>query len=204
MACSEHFLKLSSAKFAPRSGGRVPWKSKIVTNWGSRGGFGGSKCFSCGRCRDFGLCEIDVWSLGCGIRGRVANLMSRKCYFAGIIARGHYRGLYASAQLFRGRRGAFEAYISKSLKRIGILRSNVWSTYHFWRTSRKNGLLLSFKLSFWKDASQKRFVFFSFKALFLEEVSQKRFVFEFRGFIFQESLEEKLRFWVSTFLKEAS
>ena len=35
------------------------------------------------------------------------------------------------------------------------------------------------------------------EAWFLEEVSQKSFVFEFRSFIFEGSLAEKLRFWVS-------
>ena len=40
---------------------------------------------------------------------KVANFMSRKCYFAGIISRGSYRSSYASAQLFRGRRSTFEA-----------------------------------------------------------------------------------------------
>ena len=41
--------------------------------------------------------------------GRVANFMSGKCYFAGIISRGNYRNSYASAQLFRGRRNTSEA-----------------------------------------------------------------------------------------------
>ena len=32
---------------------------------------------------------------------------------------------------FRGRRNTFEAFAQKSLKRIGILKSSVWSTCHF-------------------------------------------------------------------------
>ena len=68
---------------------------------------------------------------GAKIRGRVANFMSRKCYFAVIISRGSYRTSYASAQLFHGRRSTFEASTKKSLKRIGILKSSVRSTCHF-------------------------------------------------------------------------
>ena len=105
--------------------------------------------------------------------------MSRTCYFAVIILRGSYRTSYASAQLFRGRRSTFEASTEKSLKRIGILRSSVWSTCHFWRKSRRNASFLSFKASF------------------LEEVSQKCFVFDLQSFIFQTSLAEMFRFWAS-------
>ena len=67
------------------------------------------RCVSRGRRNDFALCDVDVWSLRRWIRGRVANFMSRKCYFAAIISRGSYRTSYASAQLFRGTRNTFEA-----------------------------------------------------------------------------------------------
>ena len=103
--------------------------------------------------------------------------MSRKCYFAGIISRGSCRSSYASAQLFRGRRSTFEASNWKSLKRIVILRSSVWSTCHFWRKSRRKAS------------------FFSFKVSILKEVSQKSFVFELHSFIFEGSVAEMLRFW---------
>ena len=49
----------------------------------------------------------------------------------------------------------FEASAQKSWKRIGILRSSVWSTCHFWRKSRA-------KASFW-----------SFKSWILKEVAEK-------------------------------
>ena len=85
----------------------------------------------------------------------------------------------ASAQLFRGRRSTFEASNCKSLKRIVILRSSVWSTCHFWRKSRRKASFLSFKASI------------------LKEVSQKCFVFDLQSFIFEGSLAEMLRFWSS-------
>ena len=110
--------------------------------------------------------------------------MSRKCYFAVIISRGSYKTSHASAQLFRGRRSTFEASTLKSLKRIGILRSSVRSTCHFWRKSRRNASFLIFK-------------FLSFKASFLKEVSQKCFVFDLQSFVFEGCLAQKLRFWAS-------
>ena len=108
-------------------------------NVGRRGGFqeGLERCVSRGRRNDFALCDVDVWSLRRWNRGRVANFMSRKCYFAAIISRGSYRSSYASAQLFRGRRSTYEARNGKSLIRIVILRWSVRSTCHFWRKSRK-------------------------------------------------------------------
>ena len=246
---SEHFWKLSFAKFAPRLRARAIWKSKslkrgrfgallevelrkicttparesdlevkIVKNWRSRDVFWRSKwfsrgrrrdfdtlqntwqaqefvrvaktlagvvgwkrvwnerCVSRGRRRDFVLCDVDVWSLRRRIRGKVRGfLVSRKYYFAGIISRGSYRSSYASAQFFRGRRNTFEASTKKSVKRIGILRSSVRSTCHFWRKSRRNASFLSFKASF------------------LKEISQKSFVFELQSFNFEGNLAEKLR-----------
>ena len=150
-------------------------------NVGRRGGFeeGLKRCVPRGRRRDFVLSDVDVWRLRRRIRGRVANFMSRKCYFAVMISRGSYRTSYASAQLLRGRRSTFEASILKLLKRIGILRSRVRWTCHFWRKSRRNASFLIFKASF------------------LKEVSHKTFVFDLQSFIFEGSLAEKLRFWSS-------
>ena len=150
-------------------------------NVGRRGGFeeGLKRCVSRGRRSDFALCDVDVWSLRRWNRGRVANFMSRKSYFAMIISRGSYRTSYASAQLFRGRRNTFEASTWKSLKRIGILRSSVCSTCQFWRKSRRNASFLIFKASF------------------LKEVPQKSFVFHLESFHFEGSLAQKLRFWVA-------
>ena len=150
-------------------------------NVGRGGGFEEARkwCVSRGRGKGFVLCDVDGWGLRRGIRGRVANFMSRKSYFAVIISRGSYRTSYASAQLFRGRRSTFEASTWKSLKRIVILRSRVRSTCHFWRTSRRNASFLIFKASF------------------LKEVSHKSFVFELQSFIFEGSLAEMLRFWSS-------
>ena len=185
-------------------------------NVGRRGGFeeGLKRCVSRGRRSDFALCDVDVWSLRRRIRGRVANFMSRMCYFAVIISRGSYRTSYASAQLFRGRRSTFEASNWKSLKRIVILKSSVWSTCHFWRKSRRKASFWSFKVSFLKEVSQKSFVFWasklqfwrksrrnasfwSFKVAFLKEVSQKSFVFKLHSFNFEGSLAEMLGFWSS-------
>ena len=132
-----------------------------------------------GRRSDFVLCDVDIWSLRRRIRGRVANFISRMCYFAVIISRGNYRTSYASAQLFRGRCNTFEASNWKSLKCIVILRSSVWSTCHFWRKSRRKASFLSFNASF------------------LKEVSQKCFVLELQSFIFEGSLAEMLGFWFS-------
>ena len=147
-------------------------------------------------CRDFVLCDVDVRSPRRSIRGRVANFMSRNCYFAGIISRGSYRSSYALAQLFRGRRSTFEASISKSLKRIVILRPSVWSTCRFWRKSRKNASFLNFTTWFLMEVSQKS-SFLIFKAWFLKEISQKCFAFDLQSLTFEGSLAEKLRFWAS-------
>ena len=181
-----------------------------------------------GAIKDFVLCDVDGWGLRRRIRGRVAKFMSRKCYFAVIISRGSYRTSYASAQLFRGRRSTFEASTWKSLKRIGILRSSVRSTCHFWRKSRRKCFvfdLQSFifegslaeklrfwasKLQFWRKSrfwssklrfwrkSRRKASFLSFKASILKEVSQKCFVFDLQSFVFEGSLAQKLRFWAST------
>ena len=64
-------------------------------NVGRRGGFeeARKRCVSGGRCMDFVLCDVDGGGLRRRIRGRVANFMSRKCYFAVIISRGSYTGL---------------------------------------------------------------------------------------------------------------
>ena len=150
-------------------------------NVGRRGGFeaGLKQCVSHNRCREFVLCDVDVWSLRRWIRGMVANFMLRKRYFAGIISRGSNRGSYASAQLFRGKRNTFEASAQKSLKRIGILRSSVWSTCHSWRNSSRNASFLIFK------------------AWFLEDVSQKCFVLGLQSFMFEGNLAQKLRFWAA-------
>ena len=172
------------------AGAGISTRSKFVAgagvregckNVGRRGGFeeGLKRGVSRGRRSDFALCDVDVWSLRRWNRGRVANFMSRKCYFAVIISRGSYRTSYASAQLFRGRRSTFEACTWKSLKRIGILRSSIWSTCHFWRKSRRNASFLIVKVPF------------------LKEVSHKSFVFELQSFIFEGSLAEMLRFWTS-------
>ena len=76
--------------------------------------------------------------------------------------------------------------IYKLQKGIVILRSGVWSTYHFSRKSRKRAWFLTFKASFLREVSQNSFVAlcWSFKASFLKEVSQNSFVSEFPSFIF--------------------
>ena len=56
------------------------------------------------RCRCLKLSTQNPWK-GCKFHVTV----SRKCYFSVIISRGSYRTSYASAQLLRGRRSAFEA-----------------------------------------------------------------------------------------------
>ena len=67
-------------------------------------------------------------------------------------------------------------------KHIVGLGSNVWSTCHFWRKSRRKAWFLRFKASCSIGVSQKSFVlFWVFKASFLKEVSQKSFVFNFRA-----------------------
>ena len=139
----------------------------------------------------------------CGMLGTLAgrNCVGRRGGFEEgpkrCFSRGTCRSSYASAQLFRGRRSTFEASTLKSLKRIVILRSCVWSTCHFWGKARKNASFLVFKASCLKEVSQKCFVF-EFKASFLKEVSQKSFDFEQRSFIFEGSLAEKPRFELSS------
>ena len=221
-----------STEFAPRLRARAIWKSKslkmtvsgrfwrfnVLFAWQAQGfrhvvkyverwqcgGFeeGPKWCLLRGRRRDFVLCDVGVWSLGRCVRGKVANFMSQKCYSAGLISRGSYRGSYASALLFCGRRSTFEASTQKSLKRIGILRSCVWSTCHFWRKSRRNASFLIFKASFLKQVSRKKASFLSFKTSFLKDVSHKSFVFlasTSKLHFWRKSRTKKDRFWASTF-----
>ena len=68
--------------------------------------------------------------------------------------------------------------------------------YHFWRKSRRKAGFWVSKLHFWRKSRTKP-SFLSFEPSFSKEVSQKSWVFEFRSFIFEGSLEQNLRFWVS-------
>ena len=133
--------------------------STRCNNIGRRGGFeeGPKWCFSRGRRNDFLLCDVDVWSLGRWIRGRVANFMLWKCYLAGIISHGSYRSLYASAPTFS------------------------WQGQYFWSIDLKIGetycnseVKCLVNMSFLKEVSQKSLTasFLIFKASFLKEVSQ--------------------------------
>ena len=164
--------------------------------------FGGSNCVLRGRRKDFGTWQntwqaqefvriaktlagvVDlkrVWKdvfcvASAGVSCFALLMFQAKCYVAEIISRG--RSLYASPQLFRGRRSTFEASAWKPLKRIGILRPSVWSTCRFWRKSRKDASFLSFNFCFLRKSGRKA-AFLSFQVVFLKEVSQKSFVFEF-------------------------
>ena len=208
-------------------------EAKIVKTPGARNVFGVSKCFLrdfgalpntwqaqkrwqawwvwkgselmlfAWQAQSFVLCDVGVWSLGRWIRGRVANFMLQKCYFAGIISRGSYRSSYASAQLIRGRRNTFEASASKSLKRVVILRPSVWSTCHFWRKSPRNASFLIFKAHFWRK-SRKKASFLSFKASFLKEVSQKSFVFQLQDWILKEVSQKSFIFQLQSLNFEGS
>ena len=88
------------------------------------------------------------------------------------------------------------------------------SKLQFWRKSRRKASFLSFKafifegslaekLRFWASKfqfwrkSRRNASFLSFKASILKEVSQKSFIFDLQSFVFEGSLAEKLRFWVS-------
>ena len=92
--------------------------------------------FSRGRRKDFVVCNVDLWGFGRWTCRRAANFLQQKRYIAGIILRGSYRSSHAAAQLFRGK-PSIEASAGKSLKRIVLLRSSVWSTCHSWRKSRQ-------------------------------------------------------------------
>ena len=163
------------------AGARVRESCKNV---GRRGGFEEvlKRCFSRGRRRDLALFDVDVWSLGRSIRGKV--VISR---YGNVTLQWSFRVAVTGVRMPRlnfvvagaCRRSTFEASTPKSLKPIGFLRSSVWSTCLFWRKSRRKASFLIFKASF------------------LKEVSQKCFVFELQHPIFVGSLAEKLRFWSS-------
>ena len=111
------------------------------------------------------------------------------------------------------------------LKRIGILRSSVGSTCHFWRyASRTKASFLTLyklfifegslaeklrfwasKLEFWRK-SRRKALLLSFKAWFLKEVSQRSFLLELQGFIFWRKSRRKASFlsFKAWFLKEVS
>ena len=182
-------------------------------NVGRRGGFeeGLERFVLRGRRSDFALCDVDVWSLWCWNRGRVANFMSRKCYFAVIISRGSYRTSYASAQLFRGRRSTFKASTWKSLKRncnseakslvnLSFLKEVSHKSFVFELQSFIFEGSLAEKLRFWASKlhfwrkSRRNASFLSFKASFLKEVSQKCFLFEFQS-VFLEEVSQKSFVW---------
>ena len=90
------------------------------------------------------------------------------------------------------------------------------SKFHFWRKSRRNASLSSFKalffegslaqkLRFWTSKfhfwrkSRRNASFLIFEASFLKEVSHKSSVFELQSFVFEGCLAEMLRFWSSKF-----
>ena len=168
-------------------------------NVGGRGGFEEDlkRFVSRGRHKDFVLCDVDVSSSRRRIRGRVANFMLRKCYFAGIISRGSYRTSYASAQLF-WQAQYFWSIHSKIVKTYWNSEVKCPVIMSFCRKSRKNSQksfvfdlqrlifegslaeLLRFwalTLQFWRK-SRKKASFLIFKVSFLKEVSQNCFVFE--------------------------
>ena len=183
-------------------------------NVGRPGGFeeGLKRCVSRGRRSDFALCDVDVWSLRRKIRGRVANVTEV------LLCSDHFawqlQEFVCLGSTFCGRRSTFEASAKKSLKRIGILRSSVWSTCHFWRKSRKNASFLSFKASFLKEVSHKSFFFdlqtficegslaqsfWSSKLQFSRKSRRNALFVIFKASCFQGSLAQKLRFWSSKF-----
>ena len=139
------------------------WKLKLRFAWqaqefvraknvGKCGGFeeAPKRCCSRGRRKDFVLCDVDVWRLGRWMRGKVANFMSRKCYFAGIISRGSCRSSYGSVNFLMALAVLLKHPLKKSPKRIAILRSSQVSGQRviFEGSLAKKASFLSFKASF--------------------------------------------------------
>ena len=97
--------------------------------------------------------------------------------FAEMILRDKCSTSYDLASLFRGRRNTLDRWTGKIAKRIGTRMSALYSTFHFWRKSRRI-------LSFLMLSTSK-----------IEEVSQNCFVFDAVKFKNWGSLAEFLRFW---------
>ena len=81
-------------------------------------------------------------------------------------------------------------------KGIGMLKSSVGSTCHFWRKPGTKASFLSFKLSCLKEVSQKSFDF-EFQSFIFECFLRKCRAKALFLWVFEGSLAEKLRFWFS-------
>ena len=87
---------------------------------------------------------------------------------------------YDPASLFRGRRSALDRWNGKIAERLDTRPSALHSTFHFWRTSRKNCFAFDVvKFKNWRSIVEL-FVFDVVKFK-IEEVSQNSFVLNLAG-----------------------
>ena len=202
MACSEHFWKLSFAKFAPRLRARAIWKSKSLKHQGLGTFFDVESVF---RVAGAGI------STRCKIRGRRRSSWGlRKRWQAWWIWRGSETMRFAwQAQWFRAlccrclkpltqnpwKGCKFHVtdvllcsdHFAWQLRDLVCLGSTFsWQAQYFWSIQCK------IAKTYW-NSEVKCLVDMSF----LKEVSQKSFVFELQRLIFRGSLAEMLRFGAS-------
>ena len=184
--CSDHFWTFR-CRFAWQAQGMVHlvkseqnwWFCSISKNDGRRGTFEEDlqRCIFRGRrsTRDIFIGAVRRWGRWFPERGCI--LEHQIFRFAEMILRDRCSTSYDLASLFRGRRSTFDRWTGKIAKRIGTRLSDLHSTFHFWRKSRRIALFLML-------SSSK-----------IEEVSQNCFVLDVVQFKKWRGLAELLRFW---------
>ena len=202
-ACSEHFWKSISTKFAPRLRARAIWKSKSLKTDGLGTFFEVQSVFRVAGARIYTRCKI---------RGRRRSSWGlQKRWQAWWIWRGSETMRFAwQAQWFRAlwcrclkpptqnpwKGCKFHVtdvllcsdHFAWQLQDFVCLGSTFsWQAQYFW------SIHLKIAKTYWNSEVQCPVNMMSF----LKEVSQKSFVFDLQSFNFEGSLAEKLRFWPS-------
>ena len=141
LAALGHFWKFKSRKLAPRLRARAIWKSKsfkALLEVELR-----KICTTPARESDLEVKTVKKSQLRALLEVDVAKACTRLWHEIGlevkiVEAPGSRTTFWGSTSVSRGRRGEFDtASTKKSLKRIVILRSSVWLTYHFSGKSRR-------------------------------------------------------------------
>ena len=172
---------------------------KIVKNWRSRDVFWGSKCVLRGRCRDFdtlqntwqaqefvrvaktlaGVGDLKrVWNDAFRVAGAVISRFVMSMFEASVAET--VEGLQISCH------GSVTLQWSFRVAVTGLGSTFSWQAHYFWSAH------LIIVKTYWNSE-----VKCPVNMSFLKEVSQKCFVFEFQSFIFEGSLAEMFRFWIS-------
>ena len=132
----------------------------ISKNDGRRGTFEEDlqRCISSGRRSTKDMFMRDVGRSGRWFPESGCILEHQICRFAKMILRGRCSTSYDLASFFRGRRSTLDRWSGKIAKRIGTRLSELHSTFHFWRKSRRIALFLMLPSSTIEEVSPNCFV----------------------------------------------